>query len=115
MIATQTFTILDREFEVDELIDISKHGMSGGVSGFIYSTELAEIYDKHADTILDALDELADQIGEQSGTAMVIISFTKHDEDCYYTMQNIKEHSVWMYVEHRAWEILMDIKHPDFA
>ncbi len=113
--ATQQFTILDREFEVDELKDIANHGMSGGVSGFIYSTELMECYDKHEDTILDCLDAFADDLGEQSGTAWVIKSFTKDDDDCFYTMQDIKEHAVWMYVELKAYEILVSISHPDFV
>ena len=30
------FTILDREFDIDELRDVVNHGMSAGVSGFIY-------------------------------------------------------------------------------
>ena len=30
------FTILDHEFEVDELWDIANYGMRQGVSGFIY-------------------------------------------------------------------------------
>jgi hypothetical protein len=115
MTATQTFVILDREFEVDELKDVANHGMSGGVSGFIYSTELADIYDKHEDTILDLLDTFADDLGEQSGMAMVINSYTKNDEECHYTMQDIKEHSVWMYVEVKAYEILVAISHPDFV
>lgn len=115
MTATKTFTILDREFEVDELKDVANHGMSGGVSGFIYSTELADIYDKHEETILDVLDTLADDLGEQSGIAMVINSYTKNDDECFYTMQNIKEHSVWMFVEVSAYKILVAIEDPDFV
>lgn len=113
--ATQQFDILGREFEVDELVDIANHGVSVGVSGFIYSTELMECYDKHEDTILDELDTFADDLGEQSGLAMVINSYTKGDEDCHYTMQCIKEHAVWMYVEKRAYDILCSISHPDFV
>ena len=113
--ATQQFTILDREFEVDELKDIANHGMSGGVSGFIYSTELMECYDKHEDTILDCLDASADNAGEQSGMQMVIDALTSKDEDIYYSMQDVKELAVWMYVEHKAWEILVAIEHPDFV
>ena len=40
MTATATMhTILGVEFDTDELRDIVTHGMSGGVSGFIYYHE----------------------------------------------------------------------------
>jgi len=113
--ATQQFTILDREFEVDELKDIANHGMSAGVGGFIYSTELMKCYDKHEDTILDCLDACAENSGDSSGMQMVIDSLTSKDDDVYYSMQNIKELAVWMYVELKAWEILVSIEHPDFV
>ena len=37
--STQMFTILDREFDIDELKDIVLYGMSAGVSGFIYTRD----------------------------------------------------------------------------
>ena len=37
--STRMYTILDTEFDIDELKDIVTHGMSGGVSGFIYFSE----------------------------------------------------------------------------
>ena len=37
---SRSYTILDHEFEVDELKDIVTHGMSAGVSGFIYTKGL---------------------------------------------------------------------------
>ena len=39
------FTILDREFDIDELRDVVNHGMSAGVSGFIYFHECVDKFD----------------------------------------------------------------------
>jgi hypothetical protein len=36
---SRSYTILDHEFEADELKDIVTHGMSAGVSGFIYTKD----------------------------------------------------------------------------
>ena len=37
----------------DELRDITRHGLSGGVSGFIYHNELRELFGDYEDEILD--------------------------------------------------------------
>ncbi len=37
----------------DELRDITRHGLSGGVSSFIYTSELRELFDKYEAEILD--------------------------------------------------------------
>ena len=37
----------------DELRDITRHGLSGGVSSFIYTSELRRLFDKYEDEILD--------------------------------------------------------------
>ena len=50
------FTILDREFDIDELRDVVNHGMSAGVSGFIYH-ETRDIFDEHDDEIQDFLSD----------------------------------------------------------
>lgn len=110
-----TYTILDHEFEFEQLEDIANHGMSAGVSGFIYSSELHDIYERHEDEILEALDVLASDLGIQSGVQMVINAITKGDTECFYTLQSIKETSVWMFVEMKAMDILRDSNHPDWA
>ena len=48
---TRTHTILDHEFELDELRDIVNYGMNAGVSGFIYSHETTDKFDMHDDEI----------------------------------------------------------------
>ena len=111
--AVKTFTILDQEFDMDALHDIATHGCAAGVSGFIYSTELCEVFDKHEDKIFDYLDDYADQLGEKSGMQMIINYVTRDDE--YYTMQDIKEKAVWMYVELNAVDLLISNEHPDWV
>ena len=65
--AQATFTVLNHEFETDQLVDIANHGMAGGVSGFIYSTELAELFEEHEEEIFNYLDATAFDLGEPSG------------------------------------------------
>ena len=108
-----TFDILGHEFELDQLNDIAKHGMSGGVSGFIYSSELADIFNKNEDEIFEVLDEHADELGEKSGMQLVIDYVTRDDD--FYTMQDIKEKAVWMFAEVRAVQILQRNEHPDWS
>lgn len=113
--AAKTFEILGHEFDLDQLADIANHGMSGGVSGFIYSSELYDLWVEHSTFILSALDEYADDLGESCGTAMAIQAITKGDEDVYVSPQMIKETMIWMYVEMMAYGILCSNEHPDFA
>ena len=109
----KTFTILDQEFDMDALNDIANHGCEAGVSGFIYSSELHDVFDKYEDKIFDYLDEYADELGNKSGMQMVIDYVTRDDD--YYTMQTIKEKAVWMYVELNAVDLLIRNEHPDWV
>lgn len=109
----QTFHILGQEFDMDELNDIATHGCVAGVSGFIYSSELADVFDANEDTIWNFLDEYAFDLGEKSGMQMVIDYVTRDDD--YYTMQQIKEKAVWMFVELFAVQLLQRNGHPDWA
>ena len=111
----KTFEILGHEFELDQLNDIVNHGMASGVSGFIYSSDLYDIYEANEDSILEYLDERASDMGDQSGVQMVINVYTKRDPDAFYTMQNIKETAVWMFVEMKAYDLLCEAGHPDYV
>ena len=75
---------------LQELEDITKHGMAGGVSGFIYSTELAEFFDEHENAIEETLAvmdiRLEDLVRDQTS----------------WTFQEVKERSVWIVVEEYA-------------
>jgi len=46
----------DRFDDIDEIRDITTYGMSMGVGGFVYHSELADIYEQYEDQIKDLLD-----------------------------------------------------------
>ena len=50
--------LAERFDDMDEIKDVAEYGCFAGVSGFIYSTELAEFFDKYEDEIEDELDSL---------------------------------------------------------
>lgn len=106
MIATK-HTILGQEFETDELVDIVKHGMAGGVSGFIYYLETTKAFDAYDDEIQDYLsDWVADNLGHDAGGSFA--NFAPDAED----ITQLKNKLVWSYVELKAHDELMAIKHP---
>ena len=101
--ATRTWTILDQEFELDQLYDIANHGMSGGVSGFIYYHENVKHFDDHDDEIQDYLsDWVHDNIG---GDESSFSYFAKDVED----ITQLKGKLVWAYVELKAHDILTQV------
>ena len=68
-----------------ELKDVANYGCSGGVSGFIYSTELAEFFDAYEEQIEDIMD-------------MAGITYQDLVPEAQ-TMQQYKEAAVWFAVE----------------
>ena len=63
---TRSYTILDTEFEVDELKDIVNYGMSSGVSGFIYTRDNVAKFNENDDEIEEYLsDWYFDNMGER--------------------------------------------------
>ena len=107
----QTFDILGHEFDLDALNDIATHGMAAGVSGFIYSSELHDVFEKHEEDIWNFLDDYAYCTDSKSGIQMVIDIL----KDDFYTMQDIKEKAVWMFVELFAVQLLQRNGHPDWV
>ena len=95
------YTILDEEFDIDELNDIVNHGMSAGVSGFIYTSELLDKYTEFKNEIMDDLDEYCEDNFAQSAYSYIAeqLNFDSND----WGEQQFIEHAVWMYVEMRAW------------
>jgi hypothetical protein len=80
---------LDARFtDLDECKDVANFGCEGGVSGFIYSTELSEFYDEYEGEIEDILDACGIKLHELV------------DTDEFYSIQDLKEKSVWFVVEH---------------
>ena len=99
-VSNTMFTILDREFELDELNDIVNHGMSAGVSGFIYFRETVGKFDEHDDEIQDYLSDWCydNSVGQSS-----FAYFAPDAED----IAQLKNKLVWAYVELKANEILV--------
>ena len=85
---TNLYRALDARFtDMDEVRDIVNHGMSCGFSGFLYSTELCEFYNEHSTDIEDLIYNLG-------LTPNDIVS----DPEAW-SMQELKEKSVWIAVE----------------
>ena len=104
----RTYEILGHEFELDELKDIATYGAAQGVSGFIYTSELRDIFDANDDEIQDYLsDWVHDNVG--SGES----SFTYFGKDVE-DMTQLKGKLVWAYLELKAYDLLVDAQHPDF-
>lgn len=51
--------------------DISKHGIAGGFSGWIYYTETCDFYAKNQSTIINLVECQSDEYGYQSAQDMV--------------------------------------------
>lgn len=83
----------DRFEDIDEIKDVANYGCSAGVSGFIYSSKLADVFDEYEDQIKDLLDSHG-------------IKYTDLVPD-FETLQQVKEAAVWYAVEtwcHQALE-----------
>ena len=111
---TDNFLLLGTEFDLDQLSDIATHGMAQGVAGFIYSSELADCYDENEEEILNYLDEWAFDLGEGNAMKMVIASIERNGQE-FETMQQIKEHAVWMFLELMAAQLCQRNGHPDWV
>ena len=86
---------LDRRFEgsegLDELRDITNYGgMSGGVGGFIYYTELNEFFTEHEAAIEETLQDMG-------VTLKMLIQNAPNG-----TFQTIRQNAVWLVVEEYA-------------
>ena len=97
------FTILDTEFDVDELCDIANHGMSAGVSGFIYTRDCVDKFNEHDDEIEEYLsDWYHDNMGENNYIGVI----SSNGTFSVGSIDELKTRMVWMYVELQANEIL---------
>ena len=79
--------LAERFDDMDEIKDVAEYGCSAGVSDFIYSTELAEFFDKYEDEIESELDVYGLKYEDLLDTSE------------FYTMQELKEKAVWCIVE----------------
>ena len=95
---TRSVDILNRTFDYDELCDIARYGANAGVSGFIYSSELYDVWETYHTIITDYLQEYADSCFDKSWEAMIVDTLDCDD----WTMQELKEKAIWCYLELRA-------------
>jgi len=63
-------SVKDEEF-VQAMMDVARHGASGGFSGFVYYNETTDFYDKNEDDIWELLEQAADSIGEKHPLALI--------------------------------------------
>ena len=102
-------TILDVEFEIDELKDIVNHGMSAGVGGFIYTRDNVKHFDNNDDTIEEYLsDWYHDNMGEDNYIG-AIAGTENGNSYPVGSIDQLKERMVWVYVELKAFEILNEL------
>ena len=73
--------------DADEIKDVAYYGCAAGVSGFIYSTELAEFFDEHESDIEDVLDMFDVRLNQLV------------KDETAWTFQEMKESAVWYVVE----------------
>ena len=99
-------TILDVEFDTDELKDIVNHGMSAGVSGFIYTRDCVDKFNEHDDEIEEYLsDWYSDNMDENNYIGAIASDGTFS----VGSIDELKNRMVWMYVELKAHEILCSV------
>ena len=70
----------------DELRDITRHGLSGGVSGFIYYSELYTL-------LLDFEEEILEYVVEQTGMTFSDLAAGR------FSIDQLAQKAVWTYVE----------------
>jgi hypothetical protein len=81
-------TLSNRFTDKDEIETICNHGCSGGVSGFIYSTELYRFFEQYEDEIEDLLDD----------NGIELVSLVPD----FQTFQQLREAACWWVVEHHC-------------
>ena len=100
---TRSYTILDSEFDVDQLKDIVNHGMSAGVGGFIYTRDCVDKFNEHDDEIEEYLsDWYHDNMDENN----YIGAIASNGTFSVGSIDELKTRMVWSYVELKADEIL---------
>ena len=104
--STDLHTILGEEFCTGELKDIVNHGMSAGVSGFIYTSENVKHFNDNDDEIEEYLsDWYHDNMGENN----YIGAIASNGTFSVGSIDELKNRMVWAYVELKAHEILCSI------
>ena len=106
---------------LETLNDISNHGAQSGWSGFIYYYDTADFFDKNKALILAELEELADDIGEDTlqmvcnfnclkamelkSTDVAKVIYGNEDSDNTTQVKNALAWFALEHVSHRQFEI----------
>ena len=80
-----TEALAARFTDADEIQDVAKYGCVGGVSGFIYSSELCDFFEEHETEIEDIME-------------MLDIKYFDLVPDAQ-SIQQYREAAVWLVVE----------------
>ena len=98
----------DAAFTIEELKDIVNHGMSAGVSGFIYTRQCCEAFDEHEDDIETYLsDWYHDNMNEDNYIGAIAGAENNHSYPVA-SIDELKNRMVWAYVELMSFEILSE-------
>ena len=104
------YYILDEEFELGELRDIVIHGMSAGVSGFIYTRDCVDKFNDHEDEIEEYLsDWYHDNMGEKDYIGVLASGVDTKGNRPVCSIDELKTRMVWAYLELKAQEILESV------
>ena len=95
-----TDALAARFTDASEIKDVANYGCAGGVSGFIYSTELAMFFDDHEDEIEEVMDDYG-------------ITYQELVPDAQ-TMQQYKEKAVWFVVESYCQSLAIDAEMDEY-
>ena len=86
--------LADRFTDQDEMRDIVQYGMSQGIGGVIYSSELRDLWDEYETDWEEMLDDLD-------------IHFADLVDDVNrWTLQEYLEKAIWSIVENYCWQKL---------
>ncbi len=107
MTTATVFTILDTEFDTDELKDIVNHGMSAGVSGFIYTRDCVDKFNDNDDEIEEYLsDWYHDNMGVDNYIGEIAGGHVGNGSFPVASIDELKNRMVWAYVELKAFDLL---------
>ena len=99
---SQPLTVLDQELEYDECMDILNYGMFGNVSIFSNMQDMNQKYHAYEKEILNTLNEYCNDRYSQGALNYVAEQLSYDDK--FWTMEDMKEYLMWMYVEVRAYD-----------
>ena len=100
--SSRLFDALDQRFnDFDECKDVMNHGLTGGFSGFIYTSEINKFFDEHKNEIEDYLhmilgDNYIKEVCKNFSTVdNIITQLVWYVVECYCTEKVLKAEAAW--------------------